>query len=398
MNKCIVLLLSISSAVLLTQDGCNAAQRAYSVPESHKEMVKLSDNSEYTYPLKTAAYWTSPIMSKSDAHNLAKHDLLIVDLENKFNNPQILSELKKLNPAIKLLAYSNPMEIFLTIYSNRPWQNKVIKEITTNRQEWLLKTIKIEKGVKREDYAKFWPGMTMLNMSSTCPKIKGQRYSDWMANKIENEILSDPIFDGYFMDNGTVNISWVYPRNNEKIDINGDKKADSDIFVDRKWSKGVNSYLSHLRAHAGQKKGIFSWFVNLFVKKKDIIIISNKGDLNLLKMVDGKFFEKFPNNYLGDKWANGWRQSMSNAKKTGEFTILQTDRGNLQFGLASYLLLDNVYIAVGQDDAGVFPNFYLKTGKALSHMKTKNGVYTREYEKVTVTVKPINNIGQITLK
>ena len=396
MNKFFVLILS--STLLLTQDQCQADRGWQSPPASHELTMRLGNSTESTYPLKTAAYWTSPIMSRSDALNLAKHDLVIVDLENKFNNPQILNELKKLNPTIKLLAYSNPMEIFLTTYSNRSWQNRVITEITTNRKEWLLKTIKLEKGRKKEDYAKIWRGMTMLNMSSSCPKVKGQTYSMWMARKIEKEILSDPIFDGYFMDNGTVNISWVYPNNNEKLDIDGDKRADSDYFVDRKWQRGVTDYLLQLRYNGEQKNGIFGWFQRLFLKKNDMIIIANKGDLNLLKQANGKFFEKFPNNYLGEKWANGWRQSMSNAKKTGEFTILQIERGYLQFGLASSLLLDNVYLAVGQDDARILPDFYLVTGKALGPMKIKGGIYSREYEKVTVLVDPLNKIGKITSK
>ena len=395
MNKFIVV--SVLCVLFLTQDQFMALKGQLATV-NYKMGRQLESGQEYNYPLKTAAYWTRPIMTRSDAQNLAKHDLVIVDLENKFNNRQILLELKELNPAIKILAYSNPMEIFLTTYSDRPWQNKVISEITTNRKEWLLKTIKIENGVRQQNYAEFWLNMVMINMSSTCVKVKGQTYSQWMAAKIQEEVLSDKIFDGYFMDNGTINISWICKNSNEKIDIDDDLRADTDLNVDRKWSRGVSEYISHIRYDGEYKNGILNWFFNLFAIKNDLIIISNKGDLNLLKQVDGKMFENFPNDYLGETWANGWRQSISNAKKTGEYTIIKVERGSLQFGLASSLLLDNVYFAVGQDDAGIFPEFYLKTGKPLGHIKTRNGIYTREYEKVTVTVDPLNKKGVITKK
>jgi hypothetical protein len=386
--------------LFLLSKNANQENKIISLAEKdRKKIAQLELIPVESYPLKTAAYWTSPIMRRSDAINLAKHDLVIVDLENKFNNRQILLELKKMNPKIKLLAYSNPMEIFLTTYSNRPWQNKVIIELTKKRQKWLLKTIKNEKGLKRENYAQYWPEMIMLNMSSDCPKINGQTYSEWMARKIESEILSDPVFDGYFMDNGTINISWIYKSKvNEKIDIDGNKRAENDLYIDRRWSEGVNAYLHYLRYNTWTKPGIFTWLVDLFAKKNNKIIISNKGDLNLLKYVDGKFFENFPNSYLGEAWADGWRQSLRNTNKTGEYSIIHVQRGDLEFGLASALLLDNVYLAIGQDDAGIFPDFNLQTGKPLGPMTNRKATYMREYERIKVIVEPLKKSGKIIVK
>ena len=347
------------------------------------------------YPVKSAGYWTKPTMSLEETQNLAKHDLLIVDLENQFNNYRTLLSLKKLNPKLKLICYSNPMEIFLTKYGNRPWQNKIIEELTINRSAWLLKTITpIKKPAnnwkrlktfilklpdKEENYAIFWSGMIMTNMSSACPKINGEIYSNWISKKLTAEILSDPIWDGYFMDNGTANISWIHPNN---IDIDGDKSADNNKLVDQKWQQGMENFLRQIRR----------------LKGKDFIILSNKGDLNFLNQVDGKLLENFPNDYLGDKWSGGWRQCLQNAKITGKYTIFQVNRSNINYGLASALLLDNVYIAISQDDAGYFLELEVNLGLPLSPYENRGGIYYRKYQKAEIMVNPLKKIGKITLK
>ncbi len=353
------------------------------------------------YPVKTAAYWTRPIMYENDALNLAKHDLVIVDLENMFNNRQVLLLLKSLNPNLKLIAYSNPMEIFTETHTSRPWQAQKIKEIIERRQAWLLKTIVFEAGAKmREDYARFYPGMTMLNMSSVCPKINGETYTEWIAKKIRTEILVDSIWDGYFMDNGTSNIAWTNHQDGQRksIDIDGNRRPDSDAYVDLKWKEGVNKYLDlvvsepqpfsqRLLSFLGKKKKSV---------RKDMIIISNKGDLYLTDRVDGKFFEKFPNDYLGDKWAGGWGQCLQNAEKTGEYTIFNVAHANeTMFALASALLLDNVYISISQDNAGVFPELEIDLGRPLEKYRHQNGIYTRRYQHGLVRVNPLAKKGEI---
>jgi hypothetical protein len=345
------------------------------------------------YPVKSTAYWTKPSMSLNDAQSLARHDFLVVDLENKFNNYQVLQALKSFNPNLKLIPYSNPMEIHLTKYSDRPWQNRVIDEIITSRSTWLLKTISPIKREgfiatwiakimgdpdRKEDYAKFWSGMLMLNMSSACPKIDGQTYSEWMAQKLNREVLQDPIWDGYFQDNGTGNISWT----NSGIDIDGNQTADNDLVVDQKWKEGMSNFLIQIKnAHS-----------------RTFIVITNKGSLDFLNVTSGKWFENFPNDYLGDKWADGWRQCLFNAKKMGPYTVFQANRANINFVLASTLLLDNVYVAVSQDDAGIFPELEIETGKPLGSFESHGGIYYREYEKVRVTVDPLKKIGLIIKK
>ena len=349
------------------------------------------------YPIKTAAYWTSPTMDSIEVLALARHDLVIADLENAHNNRISLLQLKRLNPDLKLLAYSNPMEIWTTTYQNRPWQNKVINEIANNRPQWLLKAF-VEKKVKRQDqeytafeynYAVSWDNMVMVNLSSSCPRIKGETYNEWMAKKISQEILPDPIWDGYFQDNGAINISWIYSETGQKIDINDDGKLDYDYFMDKAWKQGVENYLSIIQRKLDSLARVTT------TVKEDFLIITNKGDTNLLQFVDGKFFENFPNDYLGDKWANGWQQCLDNARLTGPFTVFQVDRANIDFGLASSLLFDNIYFAISQDDAGVFPQLYLDLGNPVGPAQKIGTIFVRQFDNYVVRVDPLNQFGEI---
>ena len=168
----------------------------------------------------------------------------------------------------------------------------------------------------------------MLNLSTACPREGWRRYYSWMARKLNREVLSDTIWDGYFMDNCTPNISWVSPGN---IDINNDGQPNLDERIDKSWEKGVRRFLRRIRRS----------------NNDDFIIIGNKGDHYYLDIVDGKMFENFPNAWLGDEWAEGFEQSIENAKKTGAYTIFSINSGEVEFGLASALLLDNVYLAIG---------------------------------------------------
>jgi hypothetical protein len=332
------------------------------------------------YPIKTAAYWTCPKMTDYQADSLSWHDLVITCVENQFNNRESLVRLKKLNPDIKLLCYYNTPEIWENTSAATPWQNQVIKELKESRSEWLLKTDKQEQVI-------FWKGMMVVNMSEACPKIDGQTYAEWIAEKLNEEIFSDSIWSGHFLDNGGGNFYWVnnWPDNPATggIDANCDGQPDSQIELDNSWYAGIAQYLKIAR----EKNG------------KDFIIIANKGSLDFIDLVDGKFFENFPNDYLGDKQDGGWQQCLRNAKKTGPYTIFQVPRQSLKFGLASTLLLDNVYIAIGQDVSSFFPQFNLITGQALENAKKSNksgeGRYYRKYKEVKVEVWPGKKIGMI---
>ena len=334
--------------------------------------------------IKSSAYWTSPIMRAEQARKLAEHQLLIVDMENMVNNKIVLDLLKVLNPKIKLLAYSNPMEFFSPAIRNRPIQSKWLSQ-AMNYPAWFLKTGGGEQAV-------FWPNMIMMNLSSTCPKyeinIQGRKvmmtYSDWIAYKTLTEVLSDPIWDGYFMDNSGANISWVYANKSSQLDINNDGQANSDAQIDNAWSIGIKNFLGSIRVERG----------------KDFIMVGNKGSVEFMDILDGKFFEDWPNDYLGSKENAGWNQSMENAMRMEalgkKYIFFQVSKpANFDFALTSSLLLNNVYVVVGQDNDMISPILKTNLGPPLNPYGKDGDIYYRDYQNARIIIRPRNNLAKI---
>ncbi|MHB8903513.1 MAG: putative glycoside hydrolase [Patescibacteria group bacterium] len=321
------------------------------------------------YPVRSAVYWTAPVLSLSEARNLSLYSIVIIDEENLLNNPEALELMKKLNKNLKLICYSNPMELFKPAIKIRQIQTALLQEITEKYPQWLLKNSTGEKTV-------FYKGMVMLNLSRNCPRVNGKNCAEYLAEK-QLLILESPIWDGYFMDNGGGNIAWV----NAKIDSNNDGVADDSTFLDRSWSTGIYSFLSLI------KNGM----------NKDRLLLANKGTIEFMDILDGRIFERFPNDYLGSKKDFGWHKSMSNARHTGKYTIFTVELKDLMFGLASALLTDNVYIAVGQDNPVVHQEFKVDLGNPLGSAQKNDSCYFRLYQKGRVEVFPSARRGKITI-
>lgn len=314
--------------------------------------------------LKTAAYWTAPNTSEGLVEKLAKHDLLIIDYENLFNESRKnLEAIKKINPAIIFLIYSNPMEIWSKEMTDRPIANQLKNKFYP---QWQLKDTKGKNVI-------FWQGMIMMNLTTKCPEIKQKNYGQYYADWLLQNILNDPLADGYFLDNGTATIAWISPL----IDADNDGIADNPDNLNASWQAGMTAFLKKIRETKGD----------------DFIIVTNKGIKDFFFVNNGVMFEKFPNDYIGHKEADGWYQSIENARRSGKYNIFQTDFSNLDFGIASSLLLDNVYVAVGQNIP--FPeNRLIKTGKPKGSFYKKEGKYYREYENGTVIVNPEKKTGE----
>lgn len=325
--------------------------------------------------LRTAAYWTSPIMDTSQAKSLAKNDLVIVDLENAANNRAILGIIKQDNPEVKLIMYSNPPEIYHPAVNYRPHQERWAKELYSKHPDWLLTTARGYSAV-------FWPGMRLMNLSADCPRdSSGLNYGQWIADSLL-VLLSDTIWDGYFMDNGGGNISWVYQGKGDQIDANRDGLPDKNEHLDSVWAQGVHDFLRRIR----QAKG------------SDFILIANKGSVEFMDVLDGRFFEGFPCDYLGSKKNDGWNQCLDNAKHTGPYTIFQVGNrmafnANFIDYVAASAALASAYIAVGQDNTRNYRFASWHLGKAKGKWKIKGQFYYREFAKGRIVVNPVTKKG-----
>lgn len=330
--------------------------------------IRLAENP------KIAEYWTSPHMSEEEAAKLANFHLVIVDMENLVNNPESLRLIKKLNARTKLLAYSNPMEVWGPKVSHRSLGKEILGVIKRN-PKWWLKDLKGEPVV-------FWNGMRMLNLSTACSKVDGKRYNQYIAQFLLERVLSNDIWDGYFMDNSGGNVSWI---NKGLIDADNNGVKDNLDILDRQWAEGIEEFLTIIR----QAKG------------SEFIMIGNKGSLEFLDILNGKMFEEFPNNYLGDKKADGWYQSIDNYQLTGAHSIVHAKhRSNDEFRLfvlASALIHDGYY-SYGQNSGKLFPE-YQDIGAALGPAEEdENGAWHRKFAKAEVIVWPSKKKGQIVYK
>jgi len=330
-------------------------------------------------PMPSTEYWTSPIMSPEQAVSLSKHDIVIADMENGINNRKSLEILKELNPEVKLICYSNPMEFWDYMPENRSVQNRWKNEAAKYSQ-WRLKAGDGSNGV-------FWPEMTMMNLSLVCPKAVtengGESYGIFMARKLCTEVLSDPIWDGYFMDNCTPDIAWVQDGKSA-FDIDGNGSSDGKNAIDQNWYQGVRNFLVNIKSNT----------------REGFLLFGNKGTLAFADLLDGIMFENFPCDYLGSKENGGFNQCLKNAeamKIAGvRYVIFQVKPQDAEFGLASALLFDNAYVAIGQDNPSISEILNIDPGKPTSDkVEMYNGTFYRAYEKVSIDIYPPSRLGKV---
>ncbi len=311
----------------------------------------------------SAVYWTSPVMPEADMVNIAKHDLAIVDLENLFNNPERLKELKRLNPQIKIVCYVNFFEIWgEPIPANRPFGALLSKTIEEKFPQWLL------KGPDGKQLV-FWQGMKVLNQSDLCPIINGYNYSRYIEEILLENVLNNSVWDGLFLDNLYDEVSWLGP-----IDLSLDGQVDGLKAIDYAWYRGVDSFLNGIRQAKGQNFLILGNHLSLFYQDK----------------VNGRMLEDFPTKAHGD-----WNQAMRLASQW-PIVLIQGTGDRTEMAYNTSLLVDNAYFCLSNNLTLTEEKLNkLQELKNLSSSQrgplifnSKDGVYSRQLGDEIITVKP----------
>ena len=281
-----------------------------------------------TYP-RLANYYLKWDLSNKEAQELAKWDLLILDMEVQENSPEALSEIRRLNPDIIILAYITSQEIIDDIDAAAGYTGAFLRrELRANiHDNWWLK----EASGKR---IMNWPGTYMLNLSNVSKKNHlGERFNDYLPRFIAEKIYSRGLFDGVFYDNTWGDVTWV----NGNIDIDGDKKHDESSEVDILWSEGFINLLQNTKK----------------LTNEEFIIVGNgRVFWGYQSLINGMMLESFPST-----WENGgsWQGSMEtylklpNQNKNPQLNIINVNKKNqfdfksFRFGLVSTLLGDGFY-------------------------------------------------------
>ncbi len=338
---------------------------------------------------RLANYFLAWDLRDDQLPELAKWDIVILDMENQARNSEKLKKLRELNPSIILLAYVTSQEIANdAATSPSAMRRKLVQGIAA---EWYLTDA-------NQNRLTFWPGTSMLNMSAASPVVGGTRWSTYLAQFVGREIATAGVWDGVFYDNVWQDVEWFTKG---QADYNRDGRA--DLNGDEAWREGYRSLFAETRR----------------VVPSGFLVAGNTGAGSSVYRTDlqAALFENFPE--------FGWRYTMglardyvstpgkrllifnSNTKNTGR----QNDYREMRFGLASALMHDGYFsFDYGTNDHTQLwwydeYNFSLGAprGNAQSVVKTpldyaETAVWRRDFQNGVALVNPSNEQKKVDLQ
>ena len=278
---------------------------------------------------KRANYFLPWRISDAEARQLAKWDLLILDMETQVTSRAQLELILRLNPDIILLAYLTSQEIRRDALSGGSiMRARLAQKIpdawyladTTGERRW------------------FWPGTYLLNPSAATPLVHGQRLPDVMAEFVANEILSTGLWNGVFYDNTWDNITWIVPN----PDLDRDRRIDSA--PDESWRLGMRRLYDETRRLSGG----------------EYLIVGNGTTRAYREAVNGQMIE----NFLPFAWTPTMKTYayLEDGGPDPRLNIINANTGNrggknnyraMRFGLGSALLGNGYYsFDYGDQDHG----------------------------------------------
>jgi hypothetical protein len=252
---------------------------------------------------------------------LAKWDILIIDMEVQTYSPQHLIKLKQLNPDIKLLAYLASEEI----RGDSGTLNGTLRQKLYNRirSEWWLKD-------SSGRHVAWWEPNPMVNVTFDAPMINGKRWHDELPLFVRDELMSSGYWDGVFYDNVWDNIGFLSYLN---IDLDQNNSPEADATLNQKWRQGMNKLLDNTRKTLGS----------------EYLVMGNGGEY-YYEYINGALYETFP--------VQGWKDTLSkyfsildkgvppsigiintNVENTGK----QNNYKKMRYGLTSALLGNGYY-------------------------------------------------------
>ena len=335
---------------------------------------------------RLANYFLKWELSDYEAENLAKWDLLILDMEVQENSPEALKKIRQLNPDVVILAYITSQEIMsdFKYYHLAHLRPKLEASIIDS---WYLKDTKGNKVTN-------WPGTYMLNLSDGVKtNSQGQRFNDFLPEFILNNIKSTGLWDGVFYDNTWGDVTWIA---NNDLDLNNDGVRDGINEANANWASGFKKMLQKTRNLVGN----------------DFLIMGN-GKLYepYQGIMNGMMFENFPSFWEGD---GTWAGSMKNYLKLPSLNVQpsvsvlntynksQNNFSLMRFGLTSTLLGEGFfsydYDTSNHGQLWWYDEYSVNLGKAISTAYNpnnnstiiNNGLFRRDFENASVFVNAGN--------
>lgn len=273
-------------------------------------------NSKGTPPV--ANYFLHWDLNETQARNLAKYDVVIMDMEVQQRHPALLRSMRQWNPEIKLLVYITPQEIR---QDPNMGGGVLRKQLAAGiPEQWYLHT---SNGARTT----WWAGTYVLNVTPGAPRVGGENLTDYVVRFVSTKLLSTGLWDGVFYDNAWDSITYFVGND---VDVNGDGRSDAN--ANAEWQNGMK---------------------NLYKKTKEqnpnAIIIGNGTTRQYQQELNGKMLE----NFAANAWTNTMNTYQANTRGTQapRVNIINSNTANtgkenlkdVRFGLGSSLLEDGYF-------------------------------------------------------
>jgi len=297
-------------------------------------------------------------MTFDEAEQLAKWDVLIIDMDVATYSPQSLRRLKEINPNIKLLAYLASQEI-------RGDSCKLDGTLRQNLCQRICKNCWLKDRYGRK--ISWWPGNPIIDVTNAS-------WQKALPKFIEEEIIDPGYWDGVFLDNVWGGITFL----NKTVKLQNRYYTSKNKRVDTLWVAGMRKLLSNVKQTLGPNK----------------ILIGNGGDA-YSDLLSGVFYEHFP--------SSGWDQMMSKYLAVGKVGVAMLNANNanqpgedyqkMRFGLTSSLLGNGYYSYdlgdLSHQQLWWYDEYEVDLGLPLgAAVKLDNGVWRRDFERSIVLVNP----------
>lgn len=310
-----------------------------------------------TFP-RLANYFLKWEITDAEARQLAKWDLLILDMEVQEKSLAQLKKIRELNPKIIILAYITSQEIRADAGNS---YSSLRKQLVSGIPEsWYLHNSAGNK-------ISWWPGTYLLNVTDSCPTKNNLRFNQYLVNFVVEKILATQLWDGVYYDNAWDNITYFVGSD---IDLDNNKIKDTNL--DNKWKTGMKFIYNETRRLTADK----------------YIIVGNGNTREYRSELNGKMLE----NFIAPAWTNTmntyeYNFGTTNNPKINIINVNTSNTGNqnyknMRFGLASALMEDGYYsFDYGDKDHSQtwwYDEYNVNLGDSLSSARSKNNYSTYE--------------------
>lgn len=330
---------------------------------------------------KTANIFLGWQIPDNKVEELAKWDVLVLDMEVGNSGRDQIRRMRQINPNILILAYISSTEI-----NSNPWTSELRAELLDNiSEDWKVKD---PSGAT----VAYWPGTYIMNVTDGCGLKNGQRWSDYLPSFVKNKIISTGIWDGVFYDSAWPAVSWISGGN---LDVDRSGKSPTASTLDKKWSDGLVKVLKKTKELLGD----------------NYLVVANTHSHNpYLSQVNGIMLEKFPSAWEADgTWVGSMKSYFNNSSFKSPMVFLINSNTNneyrmddyrkMRFGLGSTLLGDGYYsFDLGEVNHGQtwwYDEYDVALGNAIGspynildkkNKTWKPGIWRRDFENGAVIV------------